>query len=73
MIYLKTREEIEIMRESALMVSRTLGLIAKEIKPGVIPLHLDQLAEEYIRDNGGIPAFKGYPGNPHFQPVCVFL
>lgn len=62
MIYLKNREEIELMRESALMVSRTLGLIAREIRPGVIPLALDKLAEEYIRDNGGIPAFKGYKG-----------
>jgi methionyl aminopeptidase len=44
------------------MVSRTLGLIAKEIRPGVIPLHLDRMAEEYIRDNGGVPAFKGYKG-----------
>lgn len=59
---LKTREEIELMRESALMVSRTLGIIAREIKPGAIPLQLDKLAEEYIRDNGGIPAFKGYKG-----------
>ncbi|MBK9283305.1 MAG: type I methionyl aminopeptidase [Sphingobacteriaceae bacterium] len=60
MIYLKNREEIELMRESALMVSRTLGLIAREVKPGVTPLFLDKLAEEYIRDNGGVPAFKGY-------------
>lgn len=66
-IYLKTREEIELMRESALMVSRTLGLIAREIKPGAIPIKLDKLAEEYIRDNGGIPAFKGYK-NPHGAP-----
>jgi methionyl aminopeptidase len=62
MIYLKNREEIELMRESALMVSRTLGLIAKEIRPGVIPLNLDRMAEEFIRDNGGVPAFKGYKG-----------
>lgn len=62
MIYLKNREEIELMRESALMVSRTLGIIAREIKPGVIPANLDKLAEEYIRDNGGIPAFKGFKG-----------
>ena len=62
MIYLKTREEIELMRESALMVSRTLAVIAREIKPGVIPAKLDALAEQYIRDNGGVPAFKGYKG-----------
>jgi methionyl aminopeptidase len=64
MIYLKTREEIELMRQSALLVSRTLGLIAREVKPGVTPLHLDKLAEEYIRDNGGVPAFKGYKAHP---------
>lgn len=62
MIFIKTREEIELMRESALMVSKTLAIIAKEIKPGITPLFLDQLAETFIRDNGGIPAFKGYKG-----------
>jgi methionyl aminopeptidase len=75
MIYLKTREEIELMRESALMVSRTLAVIAREIKPGVIPARLDQLAEEYIRDNGGVPAFKGYKGprgTPDFPAtLCI--
>jgi methionyl aminopeptidase len=77
MIYLKNREEIELMRESALMVSRTLGIIAKEIKPGVTPLHLDRLAEEYILDNGGIPAFKGYKGargTPDFPAtLCISI
>lgn len=73
MIYLKTREEIELIRESALMVSRTLGLVAAEIKPGVTPLHLDKLAETYIRDNGGVPAFKGYPGakSPFPATLCI--
>lgn len=73
MIYLKTREEIELMRESALMVSRTLGILAKEIKPGTEPIKLDKLAEEYIRDNGGIPAFKGYPGQngPFPATLCT--
>lgn len=55
----KTREEIELMRESAQIVSRTLGLMAREIKPGVTPLHLDKLAEEFIRDNGAVPGFLG--------------
>jgi methionyl aminopeptidase len=77
MIYLKNREEIELMRESALMVSRTLGIIAKEIKPGVTPLYLDRLAEEYILDNGGIPAFKGYKGargTPDFPAtLCISI
>jgi len=59
MIKIKTREQIEIMRESALLVSKTLGLLAKEVKPGVTTLYLDKLAEEFIRDNGGIPGFLG--------------
>jgi methionyl aminopeptidase len=59
MIIPKTREEIELMREAALIVSRTLGILAKEVKPGVTTLYLDQLAEEYIRDQGAIPGFLG--------------
>ncbi|RZJ62762.1 MAG: type I methionyl aminopeptidase [Flavobacterium sp.] len=59
MIVPKTREEIELMRESALIVSKTLGMIAAEIKPGVSTKHLDKLAEEFIRDNGAIPGFLG--------------
>lgn len=64
MIILKTREEIELMRESALMVSKTLGMIAKEIKPGVTPKKLDKLAEEFIRDHNAIPGFLGLYGCP---------
>lgn len=59
MIYYKTREEIEIMRDSALLVSKTLGMLAREVKPGVTPLYLDQRAEEFIRDHGGVPGFLG--------------
>jgi len=77
MIYLKNKEEIELMRESALMVSRTLALVAKEVKPGVTPLSLDKLAEEFIRDNGGVPAFKGYKGHngaPDFPAtLCISI
>lgn len=64
MIIPKTREEIELMRQSALIVSRTLGMIASEIKPGVTTLHLDKLAEEFIRDNGAVPGFLGLYGCP---------
>ncbi len=64
MIYTKTSEEIELMRESALSVSRTLALIAEHIGEGVTTGALDKLAEEFIRDNGGIPSFKGYSGFP---------
>ncbi len=59
MVKIKTPEEIEIMRESALIVSKTLGIIAKEVKPGVTTLQLDKIAEEFIRDNGGVPGFLG--------------
>ncbi|MBQ0117818.1 MAG: type I methionyl aminopeptidase [Flavobacterium sp.] len=59
MIIPKTREEIELMREAALLVSKTLGMIASEIKPGITTLQLDKLSEAYIRDNGGIPGFLG--------------
>ncbi len=64
MIYYKTREEIEIQRESVLIVSRTLALIAEHIGAGVTTQKLDKLAEEFIRDNGGLPSFKGYHGFP---------
>src|SRR5210317_1301932 len=59
MIIVKTREEIELMRESALIVSKTLGELAKHVKPGVTTLQLDKIAEEYIRDHGAIPGFLG--------------
>ncbi|HAT76282.1 MAG TPA: type I methionyl aminopeptidase [Flavobacterium sp.] len=65
MIYYKTLEEIELMRESALVVSKTLGIIAEIIKPGVTTLELDKIAEEFIRDSGGTPSFKGYHGYPN--------
>jgi len=59
MIIYKNREEIELIRESALLVSRTLGMLASEVKPGVTTLQLDRLAEEFIRDYGGEPGFLG--------------
>lgn len=55
----KTREEIELMRESALIVSKTLGMLASEVKPGVTTMHLDKLAEEFIGDHGAVPGFLG--------------
>jgi len=64
MIIPKTREEIELMRESALIVSKTLGMIAGVIKPGVTTLELDRLAEEFIMDHGALPGFKGLYGCP---------
>lgn len=69
MIYYKTIEEIERIRESSLLVARTLAEVAKRIGPGVTSLELDKLAEEFIRDHGAIPAFKGYNGFP--ASLCV--
>ena len=68
-IILKSIEEIKLMYESAQLVSKTLGLLAKEIKPGINSLDLDKLAEEFIRDNGGIPGFLGMYDFPN--TLCV--
>jgi methionyl aminopeptidase len=64
MLYLKTDEEIGLLKESNMLVSRTLAEIALLIRPGITTLYLDSVAETYIRDNGGTPAFKGYGGFP---------
>ena len=64
MIYLKTDDEIELLRKANLLVSATLAEIAKVVKPGVTTKELDTLAEQFIRDNGAIPTFKGFP-NPY--------
>ena len=69
MIYYKTAEEIEQIRNSSLLVARTLAEVAKNINPGVTSLQLDKIAEEYIKDNGGVPAFKGYGGFPN--SLCI--
>ncbi len=71
MIQVKTAEEIEMMRESALIVSKTLGMLAGEIKPGVTGLYLDKLAEEFIRDHGAEPGFLGmydFPNTLNLSP-----
>jgi methionyl aminopeptidase len=69
MIIPKTSEEIELMRESALIVSKTLGILAKEVKPGVTSLYLDKLAEEFIRDHGAVPGFLGLYDFPN--TLCI--
>lgn len=61
MIFLKTDDEIELLRQSNLLVGRTLAEVAKLIRPGVTTKELDKVAEEFIRDHGAIPTFKGYP------------
>jgi methionyl aminopeptidase len=69
MIYLKTDEEIELMRVANLLVGATLAEVAKLITPGVTTLQLDKRGEEFIRDHGAIPLFKGYNGFP--KSLCI--
>ena len=69
MIHYKTKTESELMRISCLLVSKTLAQIAAIIRPGISTWELDQIAEQFIRDNGATPSFKGY-GNPAFPFAC---
>ena len=69
MIYLKTPEEIEKMRQACTLVSRTLGEVAKWVAPGVTTRHLDNIARDFMRDNGGKPACLGYGGFP--GTLCI--
>ena len=64
MVYLRDRREIEVIRAAAQLVARTLDMLGREIRPGVTTAALDRLAETFIRDHGGRPAFKGYRGFP---------
>lgn len=69
MIFLKTPEEIALMREACDLVSRTLGEVAKHVAPGVTTLKLDTIAREFMLDNGGKPACLGYGGFP--ATLCI--
>lgn len=71
MIFIKTEEEVELIRQSNLLVSRTHAMLASEIKVGVSTLFLDKLAEEFIRANGGIPGFLNYNGYPNSLCISV--
>ena len=74
MIYLKTGDEIELLRKANLLVSATLTEIAKIVRPGVTPRQLDTLAEQFIRDHGAEPTFKGFPnpyGGPFPASICT--
>lgn len=64
-IYYKTEEEIDLIRESSLLVGKTLAEVAKAVKPGVTTLDLDKIAETFIRDHGAEPGFLGYGGFPN--------
>jgi methionyl aminopeptidase len=65
MIYIKTDEEVELLRMSNMLVSETLAELARHIRPGVTTLRLDSIAETFIRDHGALPGFKGYAGFPN--------
>lgn len=74
MIYLKTEDEIELLRQANLLVGKTLAEIARMIKPGVTTRQIDSLADTFIRDHGAIPTFKGFPSNdgqPFPASVCT--
>jgi len=71
MITYKSAEEIELIRESSLLVGKALAEVAKIIRPGITPLELDRRAEEFIRDSNAIPAFKGYGDFPN--TLCISL
>ena len=71
MIYLKTNEEIELLRENNILVSQALAEVAKHIKPGVTTKELDRIAEDFIRSHGAIPSFLGYEGYPASACISV--
>ncbi|HNW99426.1 MAG TPA: type I methionyl aminopeptidase [Bacteroidales bacterium] len=71
MIYYKTEEEIEKIRKSSLLVGKALAVVAGKIRPGVKTIELDKLAEEFIKDNNALPAFKGYRGFPY--TLCISI
>ncbi|MGN0069362.1 MAG: type I methionyl aminopeptidase [Prevotella sp.] len=73
-IFLKTEDEIDLMRKANQLVGKTLAEIYKNIKPGVTTLCLDKIAESFIRDHGAIPTFKNFPnpfGGPFPASICT--
>lgn len=69
MVFLKDRNEIELIRESGDVLGRAHAEVAKKVGPGITTIELDKVAEEFIRDNGGLPSFKGYGGFP--ASLCI--
>ena len=72
-IFLKTEDEIELMREANLLVGKTLAEVGRHVKPGVSTLQLDKIAEEFICDNGAIPTFKGFPSSYGTPSLEVYV
>jgi methionyl aminopeptidase len=71
MIIIKTNAEIELIRQSSLLVSATLSEVAAFLKPGITTLEIDKMADDYIRDNGAVPSFKNYKGYPFATCISV--
>lgn len=71
MIYYKTADEIELIRQSSLLVCQTHVEVCKMLKPGVVTADLDKMAEQFIRDNGGLPGFKGLYGCPSTLLISI--
>ena len=73
-IFLKTEDEIELMRKANQLVGKTVAELGRHIRPGINTLQLDKIAEEFIRDHGAIPTFKGFPnpfGAPFPGSICT--
>ena len=73
-VFLKTEDEIELMRRANRLVGKTLGELARHIKPGVTTIQLDAIAEMFIRDHGAVPTFKNFPnpyGGPFPASICT--
>ncbi len=71
MKFYKTNEEVEIQRESCLLVDATIAEVAKILKPGITTLSLDTMAEIFMKDNGGVSSCKGYHGYPYSLCISV--
>ena len=71
MIYLKTEDEIELLRESNQLLGKAHAVVAELIAPGVKTIELDEAAEDFIRSHGGVPSFKGYGGFPFALCISV--
>ena len=71
MIHVRTEDEIDLIRENAMMVTATLTEVAKMLRPGITTLSIDTMADAFIRDHGGVPSFKGYNGFPYALCISV--
>ena len=71
MIHYKNNEEVELMRESALLVSKTLSEVAKILKPGITTISIDQFIAEFLQDNKAVPSFLNYHGYPYNSCISV--